>query len=434
MKENPLKQLLNSESKEYTPQFSVTVANEFVIRVCMEHAKRNGRMFMAEASVNQVDQFGGYTGMKPKDFANMIEAIAKDVGIDPAQVIMSGDHLGPFTMQNKNEAEAMEYSKELVRQYVEAGFRKIHLDTSMRLESDPQDQPLDDAVSTRRAVELAKISEDAYARTKDSVSWKFRPVYIIGSEVPVPGGTQDEEELAVTKPENLKQTLSSYEKAFTDAGLKQVWDDVVCVVAQVGVEFSDEAVHDFEYEKAIPLAKALAGYHGITFEAHSSDYQTADNLKKMIETGTGILKVGPELTFAYREGLMALELIEQELLPSYPDMQPSRFGDVLEEVMLTSEPNYWVKYYHGTPQELKLKRKYSFSDRSRYYLSNPKIQEAIDRLLCNTEKMDIPLTLISQYLPLQYERIRDGKVENSAMALVKDKIDCVLDRYTSALK
>ena len=54
-------------------------------------------------------------------------------------------------------------------------------------------------------------------------------------------------------------------------------------------------------------------------------------------------------------------------------------------------------------------------------------------MLENTGKMEIPLTLISQYLPMQYERIRDGKIENSAMALVKDKIDCVLDRYTSAL-
>lgn len=431
--ENPLKTLLDKNSKDYTPQFSVTVANEFVIRVCMEHAKKNNRMFMAEASVNQVDQFGGYTGMKPKDFANMIENMAKDVGIDPSHVIMSGDHLGPFTMQDKNEDEAMEYSRELVRQYVEAGFRKIHLDTSMRLADDPQDRPLATEVSTRRAVELAKISEDAYARTKDDVSWKYRPVYIIGSEVPVPGGTQDEETLQVTKPEDLRVTLDGYKKAFTDAGLKQVWDDVACVVAQVGVEFSDEAVHDFEPEKAVALANALKEYPHITFESHSSDYQTAENLKSMIDHGTGILKVGPELTFAYREGLMALEHIERELIGKYPGMRPSHFGDTLETVMLESKPNYWIKYYHGTPVELKIKRKYSFSDRSRYYLSNPQIQESIDLLLENTGKMEIPLTLISQYLPMQYERIRDGKIENSAMALVKDKIDCVLDRYTSAL-
>ncbi|MBC5648533.1 class II D-tagatose-bisphosphate aldolase non-catalytic subunit [Christensenella tenuis] len=433
MKENPLKKALAVGTDTFAPQFSVTCANEFVIRVAMKHAKKHGRPFLVEATVNQVDQFGGYTGMKPADYAGMIGRIAKEVGMDLGQVVMSGDHLGPFTMQDKDEEEAMAYSRELVREYVKAGFRKIHLDTSMRLASDPQDRPLADEVSTRRAVELAKVSEEAYAQSAGDTPWSYRPVYIIGSEVPVPGGTEDEEELEVTKPESLVHTLDSYREAFLAASLPQVWDDVKCVVAQIGVEFSDEAVHDFDFEKAQALAKAAAGYGKVTFESHSSDYQTAANLKDMVASGVGILKVGPELTFVYREGLYALEQAEQELIAAYPGMQPSNFAETLERVMLTAEPNYWIKYYHGTPEQQKIKRKYSFSDRSRYYLTNPEVHASIERLMENTGRMDIPLTLISQYLPVQYERIRAGLIGKRAQELLEDKVNCVLDRYTSAL-
>jgi len=433
MKINPLKQNyhLNEQAQ---PLLSITCANEYVLKTYMEYAKEQGTLFMVEATVNQCDQFGGYTGMKPADYAQMIKDLANDVGLPIERTLLSGDHLGPFTVQHQNEKEAMEYSKELVRHYVAAGFRKVHLDTSMRLADDDRNAPLDDAVSTRRAVELAKVSEETFAKTAEDTPWNYRPVYVIGSEVPVPGGLEDAEELTVTSGESLHNTLNSYRKAFDEAGLSQVMDDVVAVVAQIGVEFSDESVHDFRFDECAPLAAALKDHPGIVFESHSSDYQTAKHLSEMAQSGVGILKVGPELTFGYREGLMALEHIEKELAPLHPDWKVSDFGATLENVMLNSTPNYWVKYYHGNDAELLLKRKYSFSDRSRYYFANKDIIASVDRLLANLAGADIPLTLISQYMGVQYTHIREGLIPCTAEAMLKDKILDIVRRYHGAIK
>lgn len=102
----------------------------------MKYAKDHDAYFICEATVNQVNQFGGYTGMRPKDYAELVSGIAADIGFPIEKVILSGDHLGPFVWQHLDAATAMEYSKELVREYVAAGFRKIHLDPTMPLADD----------------------------------------------------------------------------------------------------------------------------------------------------------------------------------------------------------------------------------------------------------------------------------------------------------
>jgi len=71
----------------------------------------------------------------------------------------------------------MEKSAVMMREYVQSGFVKIHLDCSMYLGDDPQGA-LDVEVSAKRAAQLAKVAEtthvDAYPL----------PRYIIGTEVP----------------------------------------------------------------------------------------------------------------------------------------------------------------------------------------------------------------------------------------------------------
>ena len=146
----------------------------------------------------------------------------------------------------------------------------------------------------------------------------------------------------------------------------------------------------------------------------------------MVEDGIAILKVGPALTFALREALFALSHIEDQITTD-----PSRFIDVLEETMLAS-PGNWQKHYHGTDAELAIKRKYSYSDRARYYLPTPEVQAAISKLVANLEATPIPMTLLSQYMPYQYRRIKDGKVSNDPLSLIKDYVKLYLDDYQFA--
>ena len=111
-------------------------ANELVIEIALRRAKERSIPVLIEATANQVNQFGGYTGMKPADFYQMVLKMAKDIDLPENMMILAGDHLGPLTWQKLPEAEAMKNSVELVYQYARAGFTKIHLDTSMKVADD----------------------------------------------------------------------------------------------------------------------------------------------------------------------------------------------------------------------------------------------------------------------------------------------------------
>jgi D-tagatose-1,6-bisphosphate aldolase subunit GatZ/KbaZ len=105
-------------------------------RDALRRAKERNIPVLIEATANQVNQFGGYTGMKPADFYQMVLKMASDIGLPENMMILAGDHLGPLTWQKLPESEAMENSVELVYQYARAGFTKIHLDTSMKVADD----------------------------------------------------------------------------------------------------------------------------------------------------------------------------------------------------------------------------------------------------------------------------------------------------------
>ncbi|MCA1758468.1 MAG: class II D-tagatose-bisphosphate aldolase, non-catalytic subunit, partial [Bacteroidales bacterium] len=69
--------------------YSVCSANADVLEACFQQAKEDNTMLLIESTSNQVDQFGGYTGMKPTDFVVYINTIAEKVGF-PKEMIMLG--------------------------------------------------------------------------------------------------------------------------------------------------------------------------------------------------------------------------------------------------------------------------------------------------------------------------------------------------------
>ena len=401
--------------------YSACSANEYVLEAALESGKETGTAVLIEATANQCNQFGGYTGMTPADFTGFVMSIAERVGFDTSKLILGGDHLGPLTWSGEPEAEAMEKAAELVRQCVLAGFSKIHLDTSMRLKGD--DEKLSDEVIARRAVQLAAVSEQAFSERVRTHPESPLPVYIIGSEVPVPGGTTEDEGLVVTSPEHFVATYAAFKAAFTEAGLDDALKRVIGVVVQPGVEFSGEHIDVYDRRAAISLTDRLREYGGIVFEGHSTDYQTREKLKEMVEDGIAVLKVGPALTFYLREALFALSYIEEEL--ELDDV--SGFREILDNAMVKS-PGNWSKHYHGNEQELKFKRKYSLLDRSRYYLSDEAVKQGIAKLMRNINSNNIPESIISQYLPTSYFRLRGTGVPLTAENLVKARIkDCIED-------
>ena len=426
---NPLLDLVRDQKNgKATGIASLCTANEWVIRAAMDHFKTTDLPLLIEATANQVNQYGGYTGMKPADFRDFVLKLAGETGFPAQRVILGGDHLGPLTWKSKPAAVAMKESHTLIRDFVLAGFTKIHLDTSMHVGDDDAKAVLDTAVIARRGAELAVTAEKAYAELLASKPAAMAPVYIVGSEVPIPGGAQEEEEgLHVTTVDDFKATVETFRAAFAAHGLKSAWERVIAVVVQPGVEFGDESIHEYDRAAAKTLCAAGKALPNLVFEGHSTDYQTPQALKMMVEDGIAILKVGPALTFALREALFSLNMIEKELFRYSPEVRQSNLIDVLDEAMLR-RPGNWKNHYHGTPGKIRLARKYSFSDRARYDLPDPEVQESLALLLGNLGAVKIPLTLVSQFMPIQYRHIRDGKIACTVTELLKDRVmDCIED-------
>ncbi len=218
--------------------------------------------------------------------------------------------------------------------------------------------------------------------------------------------------------------------AFEAAGVGKAFGRVVGAVVQSGVEFGNHNVIAYDSRKAADLSATLADLPGLVFEAHSTDYQTRDALRLLVLDGFAILKVGPGLTFALREAFYGLDRIAAFL---FPEKRSATLLETIETVLL-AEPKNWEKYYHGTADEQRLQRHFSYSDRVRYYWPNPTINVALEELFGLLDGVEIPETLISQYLQGSYEAVRSGTVSRSAEALALHAVDRVLEDYFEACR
>lgn len=415
--------LKKNRNGEQSGVYSVCSAHPLVIEAAMEQALSDGTMLLIEATANQVNQFGGYTGMRPADFREFVEGIASKVGFARANLMLGGDHLGPVCWCNEQAEDAMEKALTLIEEYVGAGFQKIHLDCSMACADDTL--WLDDITIATRAALLCEKAEQT-ARTQFGSS---DILYIIGTEVPPPGGTNEEvPEIEVTKAEHAHKTLADHKKVFQTLGLDDAWERVCGLVVQPGVEFSHTSVVQYDPAKAATLKSVIAEVDRVVFEAHSTDYQMAEKYHDLVRDHFAILKVGPELTFALREGLYALSHIEDHLIPQ---AKRSNLIAVCEQQMVEN-PVYWSKFYQVEEKDQYFYRHFSYSDRIRYYWPNEAIKTAVDKLIDNLSAADIPLPLISQYFPKLYSAVADNKLLAEPEALVKACIKIVLLKYSSA--
>lgn len=403
---------------------SICSAHPIVIEAAMLHAKRRNAHLLVEATCNQVNQDGGYTGMTPAGFRVFVEKIAAKTGFPLDRLILGGDHLGPNPWRILAADEAMAKACEMIAAYAQAGFTKLHLDTSMGCAGEPVALP--DALTAERAARLAAIAEKTL-QGKPGI----KPVYIVGTEVPIPGGAMEElDVLEVTRPDAALETVAVHRRAFEAAGVADAFSRVIGAVVQPGVEFGNENVIAYIPEKAAALSATLLDLPGLVFEAHSTDYQSRDALRRLVLDGFAILKVGPGLTFALREAYYGLDQIAEFL---FPGRRQETLVAVIERV-LTAEPKNWEKYYHGSESERHIQRHFSYSDRIRYYWPHPEIDAAVTSLFTLLEGVDIPETLISQYLRPSYGSVRQGKIAPRAEALALDAIDLVLEDYFEACR
>ena len=409
--------------------FSVCSAHPVVLAAAMRQAEANGSMLSIESTSNQVNQFGGYTSLTPPSFAEFISGLAEHVGLNRDRILLGGDHLGPYPWRYEKSDQALSKAGMLVRECVLAGYTKIHLDASMRCADD--DSALSDETIAERAARLCLQSEKAY---RELPAGSPLPHYVIGSEVPVPGGEQTSDTAPqTTSVDQVRHTLHSFQQAFFACGLQSAWERVIALVVQTGAEFGDMRVFDYDSERAASLAANLPVSPTIVYEAHSTDYQRTCALRSMVRDHFAILKVGPWLTFAYREAILALSLIERDWLGGRRHMQISKVRQALDDAMLRN-PSHWQPYYSGLDEaEQAFSRLYSHSDRCRYYWSDAAVKREVDLLLRNLSVGEIPLTLVSQYFPEQYEYIRESSSKGTPEILIDRRVRRILDVYSRAV-
>ncbi len=407
--------------------YAVCSAHPWVLQSAIRQSMGDGSLLHIESTSSQVNQFGGYSGQTPRQFAEAVHAAARDVGIPADRVLLGGDHLGPYPWRGENSTSAMEKGCELARQCVLAGYHKIHLDPSTPCANDPV--LLAPETIAERAAILCAAAERAFQELGVKSA---APVYVVGTEVPAPGGEVGPgEPPAATTAEDVNSTMGMFENVFRKFGLAAAWERVAGLVVQPGVEFGDNVIWNYDREKARALSAALPEHPELVYEAHSTDYQRPAALATLVKDHFAILKVGPALTFAFREAVFGLSAIERELLTARPATRISRVREELEAAMLR-HPHYWRPYYHGDPADLALARAFSLSDRCRYYWHEPAVQQELGQLLANLAGRTLPLGLLSQYLPLEYEAVRCGGLQAEANAVIDHHLRAVLKTYAAA--
>lgn len=398
---------------------SVCSTQPEVLTAALLLAGKQSSLLLVEATSNQVNQFGGYTGMTPVEFAERLTALAGRLGLDPEQLVLGGDHLGPQVWRRETGATAMESAGELVRAYVRAGFQKIHLDCSEPCAGDPR--PLPAALSAARAAELAAECE-RIAPNPSALA------YVIGTEVPRPGGALAEEEgLRPTRPEDAAEVIELHRQAFAKVA-PAAWERVAALVVQPGVEFSPTHVVHCDAAGASGLAQALRGQPRMCFEAHSTDYQLPRAFAALGAGHFAILKVGPALTDAYRRALYALDAMSGVL-----DGRGTRpaLPDVMESLML-AEPRHWRDHYHGTEAECRWLRHHSYADRIRYYWPQPAAGNAVTALYDRVDAIQPPHYVLRDYFAAELIERADelrAVAGGPARALVLASIQSVLSPY-----
>ena len=181
------------------------------------------------------------------------------------QVLLGGDHLGPNCWQDLPAEAAMAKSEQLIADYVARGLSQ---DSSGLLHvlcgrSDAAHRRGRGGASGAACAPLPSRPGSAPAAKP--------PVYVVGTEVPVPGGAQEAlTELALTDPAGRHRNHRRPFGGVPVRGTAYVWPRVIGLVVQPGVEFDHHKVIDFHAPRAADLAARGRGaaLHGLRSAFH----------------------------------------------------------------------------------------------------------------------------------------------------------------------
>ncbi len=406
------------ENYNYRGFVSICTANMHVIEIALEKAKKENMVLIVETTSNQVNQFGGYTKLTPIQFSKKIHQLVKRVGFNEENLILGADHCGPLPFKKFDQTKALSHAMDLMTLYIEAGFNKIHVDTTISCADDPIKGPSIETIINRGVNLITEMKR----KFKDSSDVNFNDiVFVVGSDVPPAGGSL-EDEISPTSVTDFEETMMLYKEKLDP----NVFNQIVGVVVQPKVDFEHFKLVRFEKAVVQSLVKGLEKWPKLVFEAHSTDYQCKEDLRSMVDNHFKILKVGPALTFAYKKALLGLSHIESWAVEKE---NQSNLITTIEDA-LDENPEYWNAYIKQGDINHRILRTFSYFDRSRYVYFDPRVIDAIKKLKNNINQSAIPHTLIEQYFPF----VKNTDCGSLFETIIEYHVNCVLEDYIYATK
>lgn len=338
---------------------SLCSSNFDVLKLSMIFAKYNDLPLLIESTSNQVNQFGGYTYLKPRQFYKKLKDLAKKIKFKN-NFYIGADHLGPLPWKNLNDHVAMKNSIKLFKDVVNSGYNKIHIDTGIKLKNDK-------ILSKKKIIQRCEKIFNSISKKKLNNIF-----FVFGTEVPVAGGGTLYNS-KTTSLASIKDDLKYYSKLQKSFSL----------VIEPGLGFNNSKVFDLKI-KYFKKKKILSRLSNFSYEAHSSDFQNSLALKKLVKNNFKFLKVGPELTFFYMRAIMQMHKIEN--MNNFK--KKSNIRKIISAEM-NRDNKYWVNYYHGSKKKIEYLKFNSLLDRSRYYWSKKNITKSLRLLKQNINSLDI---------------------------------------------
>ena len=188
---SPLLEMVSAQKRgEARGVFSVCSAHPVVLQAAFEQALEDGSTVLVESTSNQVNQEGGYTGARPAEFVAFVSRLAREAGLPEDRVVLGGDHLGPHPWTALGAASRWTARRRWCGTTCGPATRRS---TSTPACAAPTTRPGPSPTPSRRRGRPTSRPRRRRPRRSARRASPL-PVYVIGTEVPPPGGQAGEHE------------------------------------------------------------------------------------------------------------------------------------------------------------------------------------------------------------------------------------------------
>lgn len=356
---------------------SFCTANFNVIKILIIFAKYYNLPILLESTSNQVNQFGGYTGLTPRQFYKKIDKLKKKIKIKNKQVMIGADHLGPLPWKKLNSKIALKNAKTLIKKCISLKYDKIHIDSTIVCKDDKN---LNLNLIRSRS---AKIFNTVPKKDIKNI------FFVFGSEVPFAGGGNTNK-IKPSVLNNIKVDYFLYNSILKNLNSNK--KNKFSLVVEPGMAFSNSKI-SLPKLKKFKKNLSFSKKNNFSYEAHSTDYQRLVTLKKLVKNNFRFLKVGPELTFDFYQAIKKMEKIE--------DTNCNQKSNISYELMkaMSKDNKYWKDYYKGTKKKIEFLKLNSYLDRMRYYWDSKNVKKSMIKLFKNIDT--IPQKVLKKELKLK---------------------------------